>query len=535
MLQFKSSSYAGLSIEQTGIRYVSLKKKKQWEMEQKRFLPLPSGIIVENQIEDEEALGQLLRDWISREGLKGKAVALSIPPSRILIRTMSIPLSSLKQANQLVQLEVETGMHLPFEDPVYDYLVTGTDELEAHLLVFAAPSQLVKSYVNVLEAAGMRVSSVEISTTSLARAVMLEQELAFTQTMLLQINGRVLDIYMYRAGYPVFMRTITLALPENLYYSEEQEEELTSDSISDILAEVSRMLNFYQYSLHDGSVRIEEIIVTGSARERSMLEAGLVESLADLRILTIDFYSVSGAFEQDAELNDYRMAAGTALSREGKQVINLLPRPERKTQRTSYVLIGAAVVWILLMALSLYGWFSYKSEIAAQEQQIQQLTDANASVQLELNQLNGSGGSGGTSAQAIMNAVIQYKMDVVNVLGQIRSALPAGGAMRNIAFDRSSNIQLTVNVRTLADASAYLVKLRSMPFAASVDINNASRDASAGANSTSVVPVQVYSAIYTIHLQGTAATDSSGSGAASDLQNTTNNAAGKEDANGTAN
>ncbi|MEW4368945.1 pilus assembly protein PilM [Paenibacillus kandeliae] len=504
MLQFKSSTHAGLSIEQTGIRYVSLKKKKQWELEQKRFLPLPAGVIVENQIEDEETLRQLLRGWIAKEGLKGKSVSLSIPPSRILVRTMSIPVSSVKQAAQLVQLEVETGMHLPFEDPVYDYIVTGTDADEAHLLVFAAPSQMVKSYVQLLEQAGMRVASVEMATTSLARAVMMEQNLQFAETMLLQINGRVLDMYMFRSGHPVFMRTITLALPENDYYSEEEHRHLTEESLGDITAEILRMLNFYQYSLHDGSVRIENIVVTGSDRERALLEMGLNDALTDLQLSNVDFQSGNGAFRRDAELNDYRMAVGAALSREGQQTINLLPRTERSKQQSSYVLIGAAAIWVLLMGLTLFGYFDYHARINAQEQQIQQLTDENTTAQLELNKLSGNGGSGGSSAQAIMNAVIQYKMDVVNVLGQLRSALPAGGAMRNIAFDRSSNIQLTVNVRTLADASAYLLKLRGMSFANGVDINTASRDNTAAANSTSVVPLQLYSVVYTIHLQSPA-------------------------------
>ncbi|WP_411345840.1 pilus assembly protein PilM [Paenibacillus sp. WLX1005] len=509
MLQFKSSTHAGLSIEQTGIRYVSLKKKKQWELEQKRFLPLPAGVIVENQIEDADTLGQLLQGWVTKEGLKNKSVSLSIPPSRILVRTMSIPVSSVKQAAQLVQLEVETGMHLPFEDPVYDYIVTSTDADEAHLLVFAAPSQMVKDYVQLFENAGMRIASVEIATTSLSRAVMMEQDLQFTETMLLQINGRVLDMYMFRSGYPVFMRTITLALPENEYYSEEENRQLTEESLGDITSEILRMLNFYQYSLHDGSVRIENIVVTGSDRERTLLEMGLTDALTDLTLSNVNFQSGNGAFRSDAELNDYRMAVGAALSHEGQQTINLLPRTERRKQQSSYVLVGAAAVWVLLMGLTLFGYFDYHARIDAQEQQIQQLTDDNTTAQLELNKLNGNGASGGTSAQAIMNAVIQYKMDVVNVLGQLRSALPAGGAMRNIAFDRSSDIQLTVNVRTLADASAYLIKLRGMGFANGVDINTASRDNTAGATSTSVVPLQLYSVVYTIHLQNPTTAQSS--------------------------
>lgn len=73
---------AGLAIEQTGIRYISFKNKKSWEVRKKRYLPLPSGLIVENQVADREALLETVKQWVKVERLRGKRISLSIPHRR---------------------------------------------------------------------------------------------------------------------------------------------------------------------------------------------------------------------------------------------------------------------------------------------------------------------------------------------------------------------------------------------------------------------------------------------------------------------
>lgn len=145
---------AGLAIEQTGIRYISFKNKKSWEVRKKRYLPLPPGLIVENQVADSEALLETVKHWVKAERLRGSRVSLSIPPSQIIIRKMSIPSTNPKQVEQLVKLEVETGMHLPFESPVYDYVTMDVDEENSHLLVFAAPASPFKIILMCLKERG---------------------------------------------------------------------------------------------------------------------------------------------------------------------------------------------------------------------------------------------------------------------------------------------------------------------------------------------------------------------------------------------
>ncbi|MFD2881165.1 pilus assembly protein PilM [Paenibacillus rhizoplanae] len=77
----------GISIEESAIRCVSLKKNKNMgSTQEKKVLPLHPGIIVENQIADGESLLDILKPWVKKQGLRGSKVSLAIPPAQIIIR-----------------------------------------------------------------------------------------------------------------------------------------------------------------------------------------------------------------------------------------------------------------------------------------------------------------------------------------------------------------------------------------------------------------------------------------------------------------
>lgn len=275
---------------------------------------------------------------------------------------MSIPSTNDKQVEQLVKLEVETGLHLPFENPVYDYVTLEVDEEQSHLLVFAAPRKSIQDYVEVLERAGLRISSVEISATALARAITTGHGESFAETMLINMEPSVMDIYMFRNGNPVFIRTINLLdlhkgrnlagmdlLTDSETLAETAvavEEHLSPEQMVEITAEISRMLSFYQYSLHDGSTRINNLVITGTPSIRKQLDLELQQSLAELEITPISLEQMASAAVSDPELNDYRVGAGTALKNSiNTDTIDLLPREDRETLLFPYVTMGLVAIW----------------------------------------------------------------------------------------------------------------------------------------------------------------------------------------------
>ncbi|NQX47225.1 pilus assembly protein PilM [Paenibacillus tritici] len=475
---------AGLAIEQTGIRYISFKNKKSWEVRKKRYLPLRPGLIVENQVADVEALLVTVKQWVKAEGLRGNRVSLSIPPAQIIIRKMSIPSTNPKQVEQLVKLEVETGLHLPFENPVYDYVVTSMDEDSSHLLVFAAPRKPIQDYIDVLEGAGLRVSSVEIAATALARSLAIGQNAGFEETMLINIEQNILDVYMFRSGNPVFIRTINQmdlnsgvqpAIQASMDYIREAAaaSSFTSSLLApgqmlEITAEISRMLNFYQYSLHDGSTRVRNVLIAGPQHIRNQLYEELQQSLTDLEVSTTGLEDLAGGGASDLELNDYRVAAGAALQDSHFLTINLLPQEDREAVLFPYIAVALVGIWLLGVIGTGIIFVTNRGQISDNKQQIQGAQDRSLMLQTELAKLNGL--SGVLDRRTAVDELRTYKVNIVPVLNELSSSLPRDSLLRSLNYTYHNSIDLTVRVPSMEASSIYLANLRKMSFSESAEI-----------------------------------------------------------------
>ncbi|OMD41465.1 pilus assembly protein PilM [Paenibacillus odorifer] len=507
---------AGISIEATGIRYISFKNKQSWEVRKKRYLPLLPGMIIENQVADSEALYDRVRQWVKKEGLRGSKVSLSIPPSQIIIRKMSIPSTNDKQVEQLVKLEVETGLHLPFENPVYDYVTLEVDEEHSHLLVFAAPRKSIQDYVDILERAGLRISSVEISATALARSIATGHGESFAETMLINLEPSVMDIYMFRNGNPVFIRTINLldlhkgrnvAATAMEFMADSEvlaetavavEEQLSPEQMVEITAEISRMLSFYQYSLHDGSTRIKNLVITGTPSIRKQLDLELQQSLAELDITPISLDQMGKNAVSDLELNDYRVAAGTALKNIiSVDTIDLLPREDRETLLFPYVTMGLVAIWLVgTIGTGIY-FSANKGQISNGKEELQGLQDRSLMLQVELGKLKNSG-PGQLDRKVAIEKIQNSKVIAVPILDELVEGLPQGAVILDINYTYRTAIDLTVNVPAMVDASNYLRQLRQMSFTVDASISKLTEGTAvqnAGTNS-----LNMYTAIYKVNL-----------------------------------
>lgn len=528
MLGF-STKAAGLSIEQSGIRYISMKNKTQ--VGKKRYLPLPPGIIVDNLVADSQALLEKLKPWVRKNGLRGGTVHLSIPPSQMIIRQMTIPSIHDKQVQQLVKLEVETGLHLPFDNPVYDYIVTDRTENESRLLVFATPRSIVQDYVDVLEKAGVKIRTVELSAMALARSIGAGYGHAFGETMLIHMEHALLDIYMFRDGNPVFIRTINLTelqpgggaavspeLPVSLLSSSLEaapaaEESLHPEQMVEIGAEISRMLSFYQYSLHDGNTRITEMLITGSPVLRSQLQSELQASLPELAIAQIGIDSFAPGTRGDAILNDYRLAVGAALKKK-EEGIDLMPREDRETILFPYLAVSLAGIWLLGSVATGILHAGNLTQSRGQEAELAQIRENAAALQLEIAQLSGKGS---LDREAVLAAIAAARPDAAAILDELQAALPQGGAIRDTGFTHQSELLLTVNFLRMEEGGAYLTGLREMSFARGAVIQKLTEEtipAGAQAAAAGAAPGIRYTALYKVSLSAAGQPDGQAAAAA---------------------
>jgi type IV pilus assembly protein PilM len=340
-----------------------------------------------------------------------------------------------------------------------------------------------------------------------------------------------MDIYMFRSGNPVFIRTINLldlhkgrnvaamdfvadseVLAETAVAVEEQ---LSPEQMVEITAEISRMLSFYQYSLHDGSTRINNLVITGAPSIRKQLDIELQQSLAELDITPISLDQIGKDAVSDPDLNDYRVAAGTALkSIISVDTIDLLPREDRETLLFPYVTMGLVAIWLVgTIGTGIY-FSANKGQISNGKEELQGLQDRSLMLQVELGKLKNSG-PGQLDRKTAIAEILKYKLNAVAVLNELADGLPPGSLLRDINYTYRTSIDLTVNVPTMADASNYLRQLRQMSFTVDASIQKLTEgtvDQSAG-TTDAATSLNMYTAIYKVNLlannQQTNGTDAS--------------------------
>ncbi|MNO57103.1 Competence protein A [compost metagenome] len=449
---FVANRQLGVTIDSSGIRYVLVRQKKGWEVEKIGFFPFAENAVDEEQIKLSVELQNQLKSWVKSEGIYGKPVTLSMPTSHIIIRKLQIGVVNARELDQIIDLEVETALHLPFSNPVYDYIAAASTEHSTDVLVYASRQSWIHQCNELLHDAGLKVKHAELSSTALARAIKFQHNEPLEDTMLLHLDKETTEVYLFHNGNPVFMRVI------NEYgHQEIVERGLTPELIGSINAEISRLLNFYQYSIHNGQAQITRMIVSGSRGGREQFVSAIKQDQPDIRVDVFDI-ELSGL-----DSGDYIVPFGLAIRGKKNQGINLLPEMPASKIMLPVKLIIVATVWLLCLGTILALYMSNRSLIKSHKEEAEALSGKAALLEQQINELNSS-----SKNQSDPEAVIQYlqenKQEVVAVWDELAFELPSDADFVELDYSMPGKLLLMIRCNELQDISDYLVSLRGMSF-----------------------------------------------------------------------
>jgi Competence protein A./Fimbrial assembly protein (PilN). len=461
-----SNKRVGLTIDHGGVRYARVRKRKKgWEIEKTGFLPFADGVILEDQFTSIEELRTSLKVWVKKERLTGASITLAIPTSQIIIRKLQMGTVNPKELNQLIHLEVETALHLPFEDPVYDYIAAGSSEQSTNVLVYASPQKWIKQCIELLESAGLKVKLAELASTAFARAIQARYKDSLENTMLIHLDKANVEVYMFHQGHPVFMRVI------NEYdYSGTEDGMFTPELIYSINAEISRLLSFYQYSIHDGQEKIVQAIIAGELAGRNQLAAELQQAQPDMRVETVELESPLRKRVR-RKLDEYMIPFGLAIREKTTAGINLMPEKVRKSRQIPAKLLIAGIVWLLCLGAILALNANNRLQISDYEHTVQVLKDKTALLQQQLSTQN-TEAPAATDPQAVIQFIQEHRQDAAAVLDELTNHLPYGARLTTIEYNQPGVLALTFKSPDLTALSAYLTSLRAMSFVGGVQLQS---------------------------------------------------------------
>ncbi|WP_445490117.1 type IV pilus biogenesis protein PilM [Niallia sp. 03133] len=277
LFNFGKNKIVNLIIKDHVIRFVELKQPGDLIVHNWGERYLPAGLIHEGVIQDIETLSMILEECIQDWKIAKKQVRFLVPDSSVVIRRLPIPEDvHADEIKGYLYMELGTSIHLPFEDPVFDYyLLKEQENKKKQILLFAAPEQNVSAYAELLEDVKLSPVAADISAIALYRYYVKTSEVATDDVaMLVQIDLKTVNVSIFEQHYPLFMRHLPMEVDEakweisrtqgdidEFYYRGDNSE--VFNGLEDIYKELDKVLSFYRYTLNKGEKQVNKMVFAG--------------------------------------------------------------------------------------------------------------------------------------------------------------------------------------------------------------------------------------------------------------------------------
>ncbi|MBH0230024.1 type IV pilus biogenesis protein PilM [Halobacillus yeomjeoni] len=267
----KSKGRLNFTIKNHLIRYVYSSTNHLEDIEDAGEIPLPSHIMEDGKVVDAVEFAQIIEHHVEVQDWKNADLYFNVPDHSVVIRPFQIP-SSLAEDEIKGYLYMQIGetLHLPYENPAFDYSIMSREEEHTNLLLFSYPDDQIRMLERVFKEAKLRPKAVDISALSIYRLYEALDYADRDEHLLLvdwNLDGCVLTVF-YQAQ-PVFINHTKSPLPLNLW---KQEGETCSwkgdtadplDFTMDQMTEIDRIMDFYRFSVMNGKASVTKVLVTG--------------------------------------------------------------------------------------------------------------------------------------------------------------------------------------------------------------------------------------------------------------------------------
>ena len=277
-LNFGKKKIVNLTIKDHVIRYAELKNSQDSTVQNWGERYLPPGLIHEGTIQDLENFIWIIEECIEDWKISKKQVRFLVPDSSIVIRKLSIPEDvSEDEIKGYLYMELGTSIHLPFEEPVFDYyLLKEKEKNKQQIILFASPEDSVTQYADVLEEAKLSPLSADISALALYRYFYHTNKVEENEhIMLVEVDTKTVNASIFEEHYPLLMRHLIMEVNEQewtistdefsdnekLIFSGDKAE--VWDSLEDIYKELEKVMSFYRYTLNKGNKQVTKLVVAG--------------------------------------------------------------------------------------------------------------------------------------------------------------------------------------------------------------------------------------------------------------------------------
>ncbi|SFD61957.1 type IV pilus assembly protein PilM [Bacillus sp. OV194] len=270
---------ANLFIQDHVIRFVEFKQPETLDIRQFGEKYLPEGLIKDGKIQDHETLSLILDECVSDWGIKGREVQFNVPDAKLVMRKQNLP-AELKEEELkgYLYLELGSSIHVPFDNPVFDYVILKRSESSLEILLFAAAEEIVSDYTSMLEQAKLKPVVADASFLALYRYIfhrsLADQE---EHVLCLQFDIQSIQLSIFHQHKPYFFNHLKMDVDlskvtfNHAHNSQaafwDGEPGYLHGEIDDMMLEIDRIAGHYRNNLSSGQESVTKILLTGEHPE----------------------------------------------------------------------------------------------------------------------------------------------------------------------------------------------------------------------------------------------------------------------------
>lgn len=198
---------------------------------------------------------------------------------------------------------------------------------QCDVMLVAAPKEIMDQYLEVLDSAGIKLTSIEIKALSLFRLLQSTSLTKLKDTFLIvDLNETAGDLSIFHGADLKITRSIPLnfaAKSQGVLDVKTSTDHLFSEFLdgdadfrnhcNDLAHELERLMNFYRYTLNNRNQEFAGVVISGDLKRMSEIVSFLTERLP----IPVQLFQPTSSFGQSSALKDdfsmYAVTLGLAL------------------------------------------------------------------------------------------------------------------------------------------------------------------------------------------------------------------------------
>jgi type IV pilus assembly protein PilM len=218
-MAFGSTPIVGLDVGTSAVRAVQVRSGRGGpSLAAFGQMPLPQDAVVDGEIRDPGAVAEAISKLWKRSKVRGKKVVLGIANQRVVVRQVDLPFLDEKELRSSIRFQAADHIPMPIEEAEIDFQIlhdftTDDGEHLMRVLLVAAATDMVESFVDTAHTAGLEVAGVDLTPFAVARAVSPaargDEGIAGAQAIV-DVGAGVSNIVVHVGGEPRFVRILLI-------------------------------------------------------------------------------------------------------------------------------------------------------------------------------------------------------------------------------------------------------------------------------------------------------------------------------------